>query len=136
MFNRKKPQPGARSSASKPRGRDGGATPQPGQNPLARRFLGDAEPDTVDLDEPGRFHALPGDEADESATRETGGAAAPGTDARQAVVTVDAATGKFYLQPGTDAQPVRLNGLAVEAPTELRRGDRLQVGVHEFEFLA
>ena len=49
---------------------------------------------------------------------------------------LDAATGKFYLQPGTDAHPVRLNGLAVEAPTELRRGDRLQVGVHEFEFLA
>jgi hypothetical protein len=136
MFNRKKPQSGARSSASKPRGRDGGATPQPGQNPLARRFLGDAEPDTVDLAEPGRFHALPRDEADEPATRETGGDAAPDTDTRRAMVTLDAATGKFYLQPGTDAHPVRLNGLAVEAPTELRRGDRLQVGVHEFEFLA
>ena len=49
---------------------------------------------------------------------------------------LDAATGKFYLQPGTDAHPVHLNGVAVEAPTELRRGDRLQVGVHEFEFLA
>ena len=95
MFNRKKPQSGARSSASKPRGRDGGATPQPGQNPLARRFLGDAEPDTVDLAEPGRFHALPRDEADEPATRETGGDAAPDTDTRRAMVTLDAATGKL-----------------------------------------
>ena len=58
------------------------------------------------------------------------------TDGTIPSVTLDAATGKFYLQPGTDAHPVRLNGLAVEAPTELRRGDRLQVGVHEFEFLA
>ena len=136
MFNRKRPHSGARSGAPKPRGRTGGATAQPGQNPLARRFLGDDEPDTVDLAEPGQFHAPPGDRVDEPETRETGRDASPAADAGRPLVTLDAASGKFYLQPGTDAHPVRLNGVTVEAPTELRRGDRLQIGVHAFEFLA
>lgn len=136
MFNRKKPRSGAPTSASRPRGRTDTATFETDRNPLARRFVGDAEPDTVDLAEPGRFHAPPGGEVDEPDTRETGGEAAAANEPRQALVTLDAATGKFYLQPGTDAHPVHLNGVAVEAPTELRRGDRLQVGVHEFEFLA
>jgi hypothetical protein len=136
MFNRKKPRSDAPTGANRPRGRTGSATIETDRNPLARRFVGDAEPDTVDLAEPGRFHAPPGSEVDEPDTRETGGEAAAADGPRQPLVTLDAATGKFYLQPGTDAHPVHLNGVAVEAPTELRRGDRLQVGVHEFEFLA
>ncbi|MEJ2402339.1 MAG: FHA domain-containing protein [Xanthomonadales bacterium] len=136
MFNRKKPRPGGGNSASEPRGRTAAGAAQPAQNPLARRFLDDAEPDTVDLAEPGRFHAPPGADVEEPDTRETGGESADARDLRQPLITLDAATGKLYLQPGTDAQPVRLNGVTVEAPTELRRGDRLQVGVHEFEFLA
>lgn len=135
MFIRKKPQSGVRGGATRPRGRGDAAALQSGQNPLARRFVTDSDPDTVDLAEPGRFHALPDSAADEPDTRATGDAAASG-DARQPLVTLDAATGKFYLQPGTDTHPVQLNGVVVEAPTELRRGDRLLVGVHEFEFLA
>ena len=136
MFNRKKPRSDAESGPARPRGRTAAESPQPAVNPLARRFVGDAEPDTVDLAEPGRFHASPGGGVEEPETRETAGGAGATREPRQALVTLDAATGKFYLQPGTDAHPVRLNGVAVEAPTELRRGDRLQVGIHEFEFSA
>ena len=131
MFKRKKPRADSSTGAAQPRGRTGAAVSQGERNPLARRFLADAEPDTVDLAEPGRFHVATGEEPETRATGEPAAAA----DARRPLVTLDGATGKFYLQPGTDAHPVRLNGVAVEAPSELRRGDRLQVGVHEFEFL-
>jgi hypothetical protein len=132
MFNRKKPRAEEPIGVAQPRGRTGAASPQAGQNPLARRFLDDAEPDTVDLAEPGRYHAATGDEPE---TRETGVSAAA-ADTRRSLLTLDAVTGKFYLQPGCEDHPVRLNGVVVKTPSELRRGDRLQIGDHEFEFLA
>lgn len=132
MFKRRKPDSDARHAASAPRGRAAAGASAEGTNPLARRFLAESEPDTVDLAEPGRFHVPPADAEQEPDTQVTATAA----EGRQALITLDDVTGKFYLHPGTDANPVRLNGAEVEAPTELRRGDRLRVGVHEFEFLA
>ena len=88
----------------------------------------------MDLAEPGRFHVPPGGEDAEPGTRVTSDGANV-DEARRPLVTLDAVTGKFHLHPGTDAHPVLLNGDPVEAPTELRRGDRLQVGAQAFEFL-
>ena len=45
------------------------ADKSPGQNPLARRFMDDDEPDTVDLEEPARFRETPGGEQQETTTR-------------------------------------------------------------------
>jgi hypothetical protein len=136
MFNRKKPQPGAGPGVSAPRGRAAAGAGQDVANPLARRFLDGAEPDTVDLAEPGRFHAPPEAAAGEPDTAVTAAGSGDAAAGRLELVSFDAATGKFYLQPGTAAQPILLNGVPVEAPTELRRGDRLQVAGSEFEFLA
>lgn len=127
MFNRKKPGQRAQAVAAPPRGRAAD-----GASPLARRFLEHAEPDTVDLAEPGRFHAPAEDRPVEPDTRATGAAAAAA--GRQPVVSRDARTGKLYLHPGSEACPVRLNGAVVDAPTELRPGDRLGIGDRELDF--
>ena len=94
------------------------------------------EPDTVDLADPGRFHAPSEPPQAEPDTRvgEPGPAAAAAGSAAP-LLTRDAVTGKFHLHPG-DGVDVRLNGQAVGAPTELRRGDRLEIGGAVFEFLA
>ena len=77
MFKRKNPESAARPGANAPRGRAAaGATP-PGSSPLARRFLADGEPATVDLAEPGRFHVPPGGEDAEPGTRVTSDGAGP-----------------------------------------------------------
>jgi len=138
MFNRKKPQ-GARSAAPTPRGRSAPEPAAAGANPLARRFRDSPEPDTADLAEPGRYHlpaaATPA-EPDTRATTAAAGVPDTGDATRRPLITRDATTGKFHLHPGTGGDAVSLNGAAVDAPTELRPGDRLEVGGAGFEFLA
>ena len=122
------------------RGRDSKQQAGSAPNPLARRFQADSEPDPIDLTDPGRFHA-PGAQA-EPETSSAEEQSAPGTDAAAVsrpldeVISVDPATGKFYVHPAGGELTVLLGGQAVNAATELRRGDRIQVGDAEFEFLA
>jgi len=95
-------------------------------NPLARRFRQDAEPDTVDLTQPARFPP----------------SAAAADDPQTAELQIDAArlgrilsrdpgTGKLYVHPGSTDLPVLLQGEPVRAPTELRAGDTLRIGPAE-----
>lgn len=135
MFKRNKSGSSAAARPATPRGR-GTEAPAAGRSPLARRFDPTAEPDTVDLADPGRFHAPSEPPPAEPDTRvgEPGRAAARAGTASP-LLTRDAATGKIHLHPG-EGVVVLLNGHAVESPTELRRGDRLEIGGAVFEFLA
>jgi len=54
-----------RDSADKTRGTASGSA----QNPLAKRFQAEDEPDTIDLDQPASFHEAAENEPDEVATR-------------------------------------------------------------------
>lgn len=100
-----------------------------GDNPLARRFRSDAEPATVDLADPARFHEPPAEEDPNTAPLHTDAS----TLGR--IISRDPATGKFYVHPGTGDCPVMLEHETVRAPTELRRGDTIQVGDAEFRLL-
>jgi len=93
-------------------------------NPLARRFHPQDEPDTIDLQQPAGFNAEPGtaDLAPKRSAPENLG-----------VVTLASETGKIYAQPGKGDQVVYLDGEAVLAPTELRPGDRVRVGNLELQ---
>jgi hypothetical protein len=93
-------------------------------NPLARRFHPEDEPDTIDLQQAAGFNPEP-DTADLKAKR-----AAPGG---LEIVALDADTGKMYAQPGKGDQAVYLDGEAILAPTELRPGDRVRVGSLELQ---
>ena len=59
-----------RDSADKTRGTASGSA----QNPLAKRFQAEDEPDTIDLDQPASFHEAAENEPDEVATRILAGA--------------------------------------------------------------
>jgi hypothetical protein len=141
MFSRKKT---ARSRTASPhvlRGRDN-ARAREDDNPLARRFLADDEPDTIDLDDPSRFHAPPDTPADSPTTEYFEDAPPPAETLsdpehaeRPGVLSRDAETGKFYVLPGQGDAEILLNDHAVRSPTELRPGDRISVGVAEFRFL-
>ena len=96
-------------------------------NPLARRFHPEDEPDTIDLQQPAGFPQEPDTAATQKKVSDKG---------RVGVVTMDAETGKFDLQPGPDGISVRLGGQAVTAPTELRHGDRIRIGDSELIFSA
>lgn len=100
-----------------------------GDNPLARRFRPDAEPATVDLADPARFHEPPAEDSPNTAPL--------GTDPESLgrIISRDPATGKFYVHPGTADCPVVLEHETVHAPTELRRGDTIRVGDAEFRLL-
>jgi hypothetical protein len=134
MFNRKKPE-SASSAGSSPRGRASADASSAGRNPLARRFRDGQEPDTVELAEPGRYHLPAEAPTAEPDTRETAADEGAAGQPFLSLITLDPRTGKFHLHPGTDAHPVSLNDVTVDAPTELRRGDRLQIGAAVFEFL-
>ena len=133
MIFRKKPVPAASGGPPVPRSRGAsGSTSNTAldENPLARRLRGDAEPDTVDLADPARFHeARPADEGVQTTTLQRD----PGTLGR--VISRDPATGKLYIHPGSEKCPVLLQSEAVAAPTELRRGDTIQVGEHTLKLL-
>jgi hypothetical protein len=132
VFRKNRPGHEPENAEHAMRGRDS----EPGKrgaNALARRFLVDEEPDTIDLQGPAAFHA-PADEP-EPDTREA--AARPAKAAphgRENVLSRDPETGKFYVHPGNPECPVLLCGEPVTAPTELRKSDRIQVGDSEFEF--
>jgi len=95
-----------------------------GDNPLARRFRPEDEPDTIDLQKPASFNDEPGT-ADLAAQRSKPDSLG--------VVTLAAGTGKLYAQPGKGEQVVYLDGEAVLAPTELRPGDRVRIGSLELQ---
>lgn len=132
MFGRKKP-PGTEGVGRVPRGRSSaekgrGAERADAANPLARRLQSGPEPRTVDLAEPARFHAAGTAAEDPQTTLQA-------TAARLArIISVDPDSGKFYVHPGDVSGAVTLGGTPVEAPTELRPGDRIVVGAAEFEF--
>jgi len=74
VFRRKKSGSGKPAGVSNPRGRDSagngsGNPPSPTQNPLARRFVVDDEPDTIDLEQAARFHDSADQEPRQSTTR-------------------------------------------------------------------
>ena len=110
--------------------------PQPLQgetNPLARRFRQDAEPDTIDLAQPARFP--PPDEALPDPDPLT---AELQTDAARLarLLSRDPGTGKLYVHPGSESEPVRLQDEPVRAPTELRAGDTIRLGTAEIQIRA
>lgn len=132
MF-RKKKSPDTTATRPVLRGRnDAGPDPGPSRraddNPLARRFRADAEPDTIDLGGPARFPADVDGGDPKTASLQTD-AAMLGR-----VISHDPETGKFYVHPGTVALPVTLQGEQVRAPTELRRGDTIRLGATEIRF--
>lgn len=140
IFNRKKPADSPAGGNPVMRGRRDDKPADSETNPLARRLVSDEEPDTIDLDGASGFPAAGPDVPDEPETRavrsageETPGPVAAG--GQRAFLSRDPATGKFYVQPGTEGCPVFLGDEPVLAPTELRRGDRLRIGDAEFEFL-
>jgi hypothetical protein len=135
MIFRRKQDPVTPGGPAVPRGRDdsgpsAGKGPSGGENPLARRFQGDAEPATVDLADPARFHAAPKPEESPQTTNLQKHPESLGR-----VISRDAATGKLYVHPGGDDCPVLLQNEAVLAPTELRRGDTIRVGDAAFTLL-
>jgi hypothetical protein len=121
MIFRRKKQTAAPSGPPVLRGR---GSVENDDNPLARRFHPDDEPDTIDLLQPATFHAEP-DTAELAAKR-----SAPD---HLGVVTLAAGTGKLYAQPGKGDPVVYLDGEAVRAPTELRPGDRVRIGNFELQ---
>lgn len=135
MFNSKKSPSRPNERGSLPRGRGSESGDSQPANPLARRFLTEGEPATVDLAEPGRFHALADDgEPETSETLSEAGAEQQG--GRQQVISSDPKTGKFHVHPGSDEFPVFLGGERVTAATELRKGDCIKIGTAEFKFLS
>ena len=92
-------------------------------NPLARRFHPDDEPDTIDLTPGEGFPGATGSLVDEPTTRDLSKNAPEAVEAISFVPD----TGKFYLNPGDASTPVRLNDQPVSTRTELRQGDRIQI---------
>lgn len=128
MIFRRKKQNDKVASPSAMRGRDSLANPQ---NPLARRFQPDHEPDTIDLQQPEGFTEEPGtrDLREENTSPEL-------TDPESLnIISLNPESGKCYVQPGNPEWPVLLGGEPVLAPTELRRGDRLRIGDFELQLL-
>lgn len=77
-----------------------------------------------------------GDGRDElSMTRDLSAGAASGEGLTPAagfsLISYVPATGKFYLQPGQDGSPVRLGDATIDALTELRHGDLIEIGGSE-----
>ena len=135
MIFRKKHVSATPEGPAVPRGRgDTGPSSKesvPGSgNPLARRFQGDAEPATVDLADPARFHAPPQPEESPQTT-----SLQEHPESLGRVISRDAATGKLYVHPGTEDCPVLLQNEAVLAPTELRRGDTIRIADAAFTLL-
>jgi hypothetical protein len=135
MFRKKKPipadngQPVMRGRSASGQAAD--AERKGAANPLARRFLADAEPATVDLAAPVRFQPAPGaiEDPKTAPLRESSPKTGP-------VITLDPETGKFYVHAGNEELPVLLQGGAVQTPTELRPGDTIRIGDFEFQFRA
>jgi len=186
VFRRKKSKESPPAASSTMRGRQATGS---GQNPLARRFLDDDEPDTVDLDEPARFQSEPDDDSTESPTHllasDASKSGSPehdpiedpvsgflvvisgpgrgnvltlgyginpvGRDPSQRValdfgdqrisrsnhclMTFDALSGKFYIQPGEGRNLAYLDDQPVLVPTELPGGRHIRLGDTTLRFI-
>lgn len=121
IFRRKKQNEAAAAPATL-RGRD---KPDSNDNPLARRFHPEDEPDTIDLQQPAGFNSEPATRDLEAATSEPESIS---------VITLNAETGKCYVQPGSDELATLLNGDLVQSRTELRRNDCVSVGDLQLQF--
>lgn len=107
------------------------------ENPLARRFHLDDEPDTIDLQRPAGFNNSD-PEPEEPATSTTGSSpagAASTTSEQLSVISIVPGSGKLYVQPGEGDSRTSLGDEPVGAPTELRRGDRIRIGDFELQIL-
>lgn len=104
------------------RGRD-----KPGEkdNPLARRFHPEDEPDTIDLQQPAGSNSEP-------ATRDL--RAKKSEPDSISVITLNPESGKCYVQPAPTELATRLNGEVVSSRTELRRKDCVSVGDFQLQF--
>ncbi len=131
VFGKKHQGNRASSQGHSLRGRDPeGHGAKSTDNPLARRFHPDDEPETIDLQDPGRFHAA--SEPSDPPTAELAGSPAD----LNSLITRDPETGKFYIHPQEDGAPVYLGDIAVNTSMELRPGDRIRIGQAEFQFLS
>ena len=119
MFSSKKDSRPAPGDFGVPRGRAAPAG-RP-ENPLARRLAAESEPPTVDLADPARYHDPAEPTKPEASPPSTGVSL-------DRVLSRDPATGKLYLHPGEGDADALLGGEPVTAPTELRPGDRVQLG--------
>ena len=136
IFKRSRKDAEKQSGSHVMRGRDrvdNGPSSGDGGNPLARRFHADDEPDTIDLQRADDSPATADPDHQESATRDlaaSGGAKGSVTPRREgySVIRYVPETGKFYLEPGRQEHPVFLGESPVYAPTELRHGDRIEIG--------
>ena len=104
--------------------------PKSSDNPLARRFHPDDEPETIDLQDPGRFHSAA--EPSDPPTAEV----ADSLTELDSLITRDSGTGKFYIHPHENGTQVYLGDIAVNTSMELRPGDRIRIGQAEFQFLS
>lgn len=109
------------------RGRDG---PENGDNPLARRFHPEDEPDTIDLQQAAGFTEEPGTS---DLTAKPGSKTTP--ESQVGIVSMNPETGKYFVQPGFDDNVTYLGDEPVTALTELRPGDRIRTGKMELRLL-
>jgi hypothetical protein len=128
IFRRNKPAQPSESKTPVLRGRD---NPASDDNPLARRFHPEDEPDTIDLQQPEGFTEEPGT-ADLSAKSDVKSESA----AHVEIISMVPETGKFYVLPGTDENVTYLGNEPVTSPTELRPGDRIRAGKFELCLLS
>lgn len=142
IFKRKKPTVVPDSGQHVMRGRDSGENGRHSSsgnddNPLARRFHPQDEPDTIDLQQASGFPAAE-NQPKESDTRDLSAASGATGESAMAgalnVISYVPETGKFYLQPGAGDDPVLLGNNPINAPTELRPGDRIQIAGTEIVF--
>ena len=143
IFKRKKPGEIRKSGQHVMRGRNSAENGQHSgsvddNNPLARRFHPQDEPDTIDLQQSSRFPEIEDGDEKESLTRDLTGQS--GTASRTEkkstagalnIITYVPETGKFYLQPTKGDDPVLLGNNPINAPTELRHGDRIRIASTE-----
>jgi hypothetical protein len=132
IFRRNKSATPSASKTPVLRGRDGAES---SDNPLARRFHPEDEPDTIDLQQPEGFTDEPGtSELTANAPRKSPGESV--TASHMGIVSVAPETGKFYVQPGTAENVTYLGNEPVLSSTELRPGDRIRVGKFELCLLS
>jgi hypothetical protein len=128
IFRRNKTAQPSAGKTTVLRGRDSTAS---GDNPLARRFHPEDEPDTIDLQQPEGFTDEPGTaELDANSAVESEAAG------RLEIISMVPETGKFYVLPGTDENVTYLGNEPVTSPTELRPGDRIRAGKFELCLLS
>ena len=128
IFRRNKPAQPSESKTPVLRGRGSSVSED---NPLARRFQPEDEPDTIDLQQPEGFTEEPGT-ADLTASSTVESEPAGHVE----IISMVPETGKFYVLPGTDENVTYLGNEPVTAPTELRPGDRIRAGKFELCLLS